>query len=140
MSTAEENKQLVRKLFKMQASGDMQGILEIYDSAYMHYIAGSTSVSGTTRGFEELMEKLGPVMGLIDGPVEIELGEMVAEGEWVVAIGKGKGKGKTGLAYNNEYVFWYRIRDGKIVESREYGDTALVETALFGKKLVDPDS
>ena len=138
MSTTDENRRLIEKLFEMQASGDMEGVAAIYDPAYTHYIAGSTPVSGKTTGFEELGQKLAPVMELLDGPVEVDLIDMVADDTSVVVLCHGSGKGKTGLPYNNEYVFWYTIRNGKIVESKEFGDTALVETALFGKVLVEP--
>ena len=37
---------------------------------------------------------------------------------------------RTGERYGNQYCFWFRLRDGLIVEIIEYGDTALVERVL----------
>jgi hypothetical protein len=37
---------------------------------------------------------------------------------------------KAGAPYNNEYCLIYRLKDGKIVEMREYCDSVLTETVL----------
>ena len=44
-------------------------------------------------------------------------------------------RGRTGREYDNRYVFVFRFEKGKITSVTEYLDTALVETALFGKKI-----
>jgi len=46
--------------------------------------------------------------------------------EWFERIFRGDAKG----------AFLFRVRDGKICEINEFLDTALVETAAYGKKLV----
>ena len=40
-----------------------------------------------------------------------------------------------GVPYDNDYAFVFRLRDGKISEVIEYLDTAMVETAAYGKKI-----
>ena len=45
--------------------------------------------------------------------------------------GRGEVKTKGGQDYNNSYCFVLRLEDGKLVELREYLDTALVER-VFG--------
>jgi ketosteroid isomerase-like protein len=37
---------------------------------------------------------------------------------------------KDGQPYNNDYCLIYRLRDGRIVEIREYCDSALTEAVL----------
>jgi len=69
-------------------------------------------------------------------PLTLALGELIAEGERVVALARGSAKTVTGARYDNDYAFVFRVRGGKIVEVNEFLDTALVETAAYGKKLV----
>ena len=54
----------------------------------------------------------------------------------MVALGRGKAMTIHGLPYDNDYAFVFRVRNGKIVEVAEFLDTALVETAAYGRKLV----
>ena len=64
----------------------------------------------------------------------MEMVELIAEDDKVVARIKGTVTGKYG-PYNNTYCHVFTVRDGKIVENIEHLDTALIETALYGKKL-----
>lgn len=45
-------------------------------------------------------------------------------------------RGNNGVEYRNEYCWVIRVKDGKIVDLYEFADTALIERALFNKKLV----
>ncbi len=56
--------------------------------------------------------------------------EMIAEGDRVVALCRGEVKDRQGQDCNNSYCFVIRMRGGKMVELREYMDTALVERVL----------
>ncbi len=40
----------------------------------------------------------------------------------------------------NEYAFIFTVKDGKITEVAEDLDTALVETAAYGRKIIEGDS
>ena len=44
--------------------------------------------------------------------------------------GVGEMRTKAGVPYNNDYCLIYRLKDGKIVEIREYCDSALTEKIL----------
>lgn len=56
--------------------------------------------------------------------------EIIADGDRVVVLARGEVKTVRGEDYNNEYCFVFRMRDRKIVEVREYCDTALAEARL----------
>jgi uncharacterized protein len=49
-----------------------------------------------------------------------------------VVEARGEMRTRAGVPYNNEYCLIYRLKDGKIVEFREYCDSALTE-AVLGK-------
>ena len=57
---------------------------------------------------------------------------MTAEGDIVIAQTAGTAETVDGKPYNNSYCQVMRIADGKIVEVKEYMDTALVDD-VFGK-------
>ena len=98
---------------------------------------GDTPVSGTYRGRKAIQEDfLGRLFQQIDheAGIGMEMVELIAEGDKVVARTRGTIAGKYG-PYNNTYCHVFIIRDGKIVENIEHLDTALIETALYAKKL-----
>jgi len=48
----------------------------------------------------------------------------------VVVLARGEVKTVRGEDYDNNYCFVIRMKDGKMVELREYMDTALAEAVL----------
>ena len=54
----------------------------------------------------------------------------MADEDHVVVEARGDNMTKSGVPYCNDYCMVYRLRDGKIVEIREYCDSALVEAVL----------
>ena len=56
----------------------------------------------------------------------------IARDDHGVVEARGEMRTKAGVPYNNEYCLIYRLKDGKIVEFREYCDSALTE-AVLGK-------
>jgi ketosteroid isomerase-like protein len=54
----------------------------------------------------------------------------IADGDHVVVEARGDMVTKAGVRYQNEYCLVYRLANGKIVEIREYCDSALCEAVL----------
>lgn len=59
----------------------------------------------------------------LDGPIVFEIGEMVAQGERVWFEAQSAAKLVGGADYRNIYIFQMQVRDGRIVEYKEFGDT-----------------
>jgi hypothetical protein len=59
----------------------------------------------------------------LDGEIIFEVGEMVAENELVWFEAQSQATLTNGEAYRNLYMFQMRIRNGRIVEYKEFGDT-----------------
>lgn len=70
----------------------------------------------------EMESVLGGLFALFEGGLKMELQGMVGEGDLVAAQARSQGVTKTGKSYENEYHLLFRLRDGKIVEVREYTD------------------
>jgi uncharacterized protein len=94
-------------------------------------IEGQSKVSGRYEGKDAIENRL--VRALFANfatPYRNVAEEIFAERDRVVVLAKGEVKTVRGEDYNNDYCFVFRMRDGKIVEVREYCDTALAEARL----------
>ena len=132
-----DNKTIVQQWFDLVAAGDAQGAFALFADDVVWNLKGTTPVSGVYRGLDQIVnEFFTPWRKQIDGDLAICVDEMIAEGERVVVLGHGSAKTVFGLRYDNDYALVFTVRAGKITEIIEYLDTALVETAAYGKKLV----
>ena len=64
--------------------------------------------------------------------IQLEIKQLIAEGDKVVSEMLGTSKSTEGKDYNNTYCLILTVQDGKIKEMREYLDTELI-TEVFGK-------
>ena len=65
-----------------------------------------------------------------DTPYTNTASNIFADGRHVVVECQGQVTLKSGKAYNNRYCFVIEMRDGRMVELREYLDSALAEAVL----------
>lgn len=137
--SSDANKQIIRDFFAALSSGDTPRVRELLHEDVAWTIIGDTPVSKTFRGIEGFETGLiGNVLRQIepDAGVRVDIIELIAEGDKVVARAQGTLQGLYG-PYNNTYCHVFTVRDGKITENIEYLDTLLIERALYGRKLVD---
>jgi ketosteroid isomerase-like protein len=127
-----ENKQVVERMFAALSNGDLEGFLGCLAEDVRYTVSGTTRFSGTFEGHEAFVTHLAqPLMEELDGGLEIVLDRLIAEGDLVVAEGRGRSQTKKGESYNNSYCFVLRVVDGKVKENTEYIDTQLV-ASRFG--------
>lgn len=131
------SREIVQQWFDLIARGEAQRAFALFSDDVVYDLKGTTPVSGRYRGLKSIVEDFfTPWRKQIDGEIVITVDELIGDGERVVALGRGKAKTIHGTAYDNDYAFVFRLRDGKITEVTEYLDTAMVETAAYGKKIV----
>ncbi len=136
---SDTNKAIVQQWFDLVAAGDAKGAFDLFDPSVAYTLRGTTPVSGTYVGMQSLVEDFfTPWRKQIDGEIVLTVNRLIGEGDQVVALARGEAKTVFGLPYDNDYVFVFKVRDGVIHAVDEYLDTALVETAAYGKKLVAP--
>jgi ketosteroid isomerase-like protein len=82
-------------------------------------------------------EFLGSVGKLLPEGISLSPVEVIASGDKVAVTMTGKADAIYG-DYNNQYVFIYTFKDGKIIELREYLSDILVAKSLYGNSLI-PD-
>ena len=130
MSTT-KNKEIVRRFYQAGNCGDMDACFGLISDDIKWVNIGSTSLSGTFQGKEELLEKLlGPLFGRLKAGIFTHIIQLIAEGEFVVAHTSGTAETLDGRPYNNTYCWIIRLRNGKFVEVTEFADTELITSAL----------
>jgi len=111
-----------------------------YESAFarfapdMAYRVVAPAPYGGVCDAATLAQKASQVFERLADPLQVTVLRLVADGEYVVAEVEGKAPTVNGGRYDNSYLFIYRVVDGKIVEGREYLDSALY-VALIENRL-----
>ena len=130
------SREIVQSWFDLIAQGNAQAAFALFSDDVKYVLKGTTPVSGTYRGLKQIVDDFfTPWRKQIVGEMALEVDELIGDGDRVVALARGKAKTVHGLPYDNDYAFVFGLRGGKITEVLEYLDTALVETAAYGKKI-----
>jgi hypothetical protein len=129
--SAAANKQLIEDLYVAIAAGNRTLFMETLADDVTMRVTGHYSWSRTFKGKEALIRDLyGYLATLVaDGRRTIPF-NVVAGGDYVVVESVGEMQTKAGVPYNNDYCLIYRLKDGNIVEIKEYCDSALTEKVL----------
>ncbi|MCA0910483.1 nuclear transport factor 2 family protein [Qipengyuania gaetbuli] len=127
----ERNRALVTKAYDGLAKGDPTHFTALFAPDIEWRVMGSSAWSKHLKGLEAVQRDLvGPLFARIDGPYLTTAELVLADGDRVAVIAKGNAATVDGGRYDNDYCFVFRMRDGMIVEVREYMDTILADKAL----------
>jgi uncharacterized protein len=131
--SAAENKKLMESIFARIAVGDRTALVDALADDVTMRVTGQYSWSRTFKGKAVLLRELYGYLNTLvaEGRRAIPL-RFIADGDHVVVEARGDMKTKAGVRYDNEYCLVYRLKDGRIVEIREYCDSVLTE-AILGK-------
>ena len=129
--SAADNRKLMEAIFARIAQGDRKLFGDSLADDVAMRVTGHNSWSQTFKGKEVLFAGLYDYLStlLADGRRTVPI-RFIADGDHVVVEAVGEMRTKAGVPYNNDYCLIYRLRDGKIVEIREYLDSALCERVL----------
>lgn len=131
--SAESNKVFIREIFDRLNAGDPSLWLDRMSEDVVFSIIGSTKFSGVFNGKKDFLTRaMGVMQTLVEpGSTSLNIERLIAEDDYVVMLANGKAKTRSGKEHNNTYAMVFKIKDGSIVEVREYIDTALVDR-VFG--------
>lgn len=130
---SERNKKVVRELYAAISKGDLETYMSYLADDVQWYFIGTHRFGGTFKGKDEIVSKLLTDLAAdLEGMIELEIKQLIADGDKVVAEMQGRAMSKAGKAYNNTYCIILTLRDGIVQEIREYLDTELV-TEVFGR-------
>ncbi|WP_405496550.1 nuclear transport factor 2 family protein [Nocardia sp. NBC_00511] len=125
-NTALAPQDVVRRYFEALAAGDQATILDSWAEDGSCWYGGELPISGTWKGRDAVIDGfLATAFDHLDPAHEVGLRvtNLFGEGNQVFAEWDSWATGKTGRAYDQKNSAVFRIRDGRIVEMREYADT-----------------
>lgn len=129
--SALHNKKLIWGIFAELSLGKTRAFTEALADDVRWTFPGNWSWSGTWAPKTAVLDELlGPLMAQFAGSYRSEADFILAEGDRVVVQAHGHATTTRGDAYDQAYLYIFRIRDGRITEVIEHCDTALVERVL----------
>jgi len=124
--SAEQNKEIVRQMIAAHAAGDLQGFARyLADDCEWRYMVEDERLRQIRTKEQLIASWEAGADQTIDG-LHLETTSMIAEGDQVNVELTARGQLKNGKNYHNRVVFAFVLRDRKIVEGREYIDSAHV--------------
>jgi uncharacterized protein len=127
-----DNQALIRHIYEQISIGNPAPLLHHIDDDITWTIIGTTGLSGTYRGRQEVLDDLiGPLRSHLATPVNFTIKRILADGDYTVLIADGEATTIAGRPYNNSYCIVAKIVDGRIVEATDYIDTELITQSLL---------
>jgi ketosteroid isomerase-like protein len=130
-SITEENKDIAIKFFEALSSGS-EAYLDFYNDDSIIWTAGDNSIGGT-RTKQEIVDFAQGILSAFPEGIKFNITGITAENERVAVEVSGEAIHASGEDYNNEYHFLLKIKNGKILELKEYMDTQLAAKILLGE-------
>jgi len=127
----EDNKELVRRMIAALSNADVDFIKENYAEDFEIWVAGSLPFSGSGDK-ASAVAAMPAVLTLFPSGLRFSIVAMTAEGDRVAIEATSVGTTALDRDYEQQYHFLMRVRDGKIVEWKEYMDTEHARKVLIG--------
>ena len=122
-----ENAEIVRRGYALYESGDLEGLLALFDSDAELADAGGLGISGTAagtrRGPEGFLRANEEALDAFED-YRIETGEFIEAGDSVVVPVRISGRGRgSGVELDIQLVHLWALRDGKVIRGEVYRTT-----------------
>ena len=130
-SISDQNKTITKEFFEALSNGSDK-YLDFYTDESIIWTAGGNAIGGT-RTKKEVVSFAQNILSAFPTGITFNIKGMTAEDERVAVEISGEAIHASGETYNNQYHFLLRIKDGKILELKEYMDTQLAAKILLGE-------
>ncbi len=114
------------------SAADVGFVEEHYAEDFKIWVAGSLPFSGEGNK-ASAVAGMPAVLGLFPDGLRFSIVAMTAEADRVAIEATGEGISASGGRYRQAYHFLMRVRDGKIIEWKEYLDTEHAREVLVGE-------
>ena len=131
VSITEESKDIAMKFFEALSSGS-ESYLDFYNDDSIIWTAGDNAIGGT-RTKREIIDFAQGILSAFPSGIIFNITGITAENERVAVEVSGEAIHVSGKPYNNKYHFLLTIKNGKILELKEYMDTQLAAKILLGE-------
>lgn len=120
----EQSVEVVKGIYDALGRGDMSGVLGAMADDIRWYEAEGMPYGGVYQGGEAVAQNVfGPVMQDIPNFAVVPE-QFIASGDTVAVVARYRGTGKdTGKELDLQVVHVYDVRDGKVVQFRQFADT-----------------
>ncbi|MFG2276096.1 nuclear transport factor 2 family protein [Streptomyces chartreusis] len=133
MSIAEINTKVALSLLDAFTEGNVDRIVSLLADDATWWAAGSIpGVSGSRTKAEVATAVAGMADLSVTGTLPTTIHRTIAQGDLVAIEASTDARFTNGRAYQNQYMFLIRVRDGEIVEVKEYMDTELARATFLG--------
>jgi len=133
----DESRRVAIALFDALSRADVEAIDSLYAADFEIWTAGSLPFSGR----HDKAYALGAtrmILGAFPKGLSFTIDAITAEGERVAIEAHSDGEHVSGRNYHNEYHFLLRVRDGQVIEFKEYLDTQLADEVLVKGAAAQP--
>lgn len=127
--TNEDNINVVKGFFVAMGSGDLQNLRARCVEDVKWFIPGDWALTGAHRGHGGVEALLQTASRAVETTIAEPM-EFVAQGDRVLVIGSATGTIKaTNKKFEDDFIFAFTVRNGKITTIREYNDTLALARA-----------
>jgi ketosteroid isomerase-like protein len=128
--TATRNEAVVRKAFdNWRAGGNVFAELLAADIKWT--IHGSGPAAGTYAGMENFVERAAaPLTSRLATPIVPEVHGIWASGDTVIVRFDGSATTTSGAPYANQFVWIFRMKDGRVAEAEAFLDLVAYQTVV----------
>ena len=117
----------VRAFFDTLNTGNLEALRPLLKTATWKPMVKNLTSAPSYSGDAIIDDFLQPVRGIFrPGDPKVSINVLVADDQAVAAETKGTGKLADGRDYDNRYAWFFRVRDGRIIEIHEYLDSLYV--------------
>jgi len=118
------NKNLVRRFLSYFEKGGINELLDMMSNEATWWVNGKPHLFAFAglKTKAEMRPALDDLFAFFNGGLKMELKSLIGEGDMVAVEARSDGVTKSGKHYQNEYHILFRLRNGEIVEVREYTD------------------
>lgn len=126
-----DNKAVVTRFFEMLNANEQAGLADVYTEDARVQTMGRTLISGVFDR-SQVTAAAARVFDAFPKGIRFVVHHMTAEDDHVAVEVESFAEHISGTPYNNQYHFLFQMRDGKIVQLKEYCDTELITDVICG--------
>jgi ketosteroid isomerase-like protein len=116
---SDSNATIIRKAYEDFARGDVPAVFAAFDERIAWHVPGHSPLSGDYNGHDQIGGFFRRTMELSGGVFSIDVHQVLAEDDLVVALTTVKAR-RNNIAASFPEVHVWRMKDGKAIEFREY--------------------
>src|SRR5215469_4134986 len=119
METSTSNGEIIRKAYQDFAQGNVPAVFAAFDGTITWHVPGHSPLSGDYRGHEQIGGFFQRTMELSGGAFRIDVHNVLAEDDLVVALVTVNAQ-RNGISASFPEVHVWRMKGGKVIEFSEY--------------------